>query len=91
VLLGFWRLYFAVVSLSTLTDLLRSLHLPPEEWTWVSGNLAFITTSIAKIGIPPALSPLLLAGVIVWQALATLLFCGPSAEATARPSARRSS
>jgi len=74
VLLGFWCLYFAVVSLSNLTDLLRSLHLLPAEWAWVSGNLAFITTSIAKIGIPPALSPLLLAGVIVWQVVASFLF-----------------
>src|SRR6185369_4207986 len=74
VLLGFWCLYFAVVSLSNLTDLLRSIRLLPAEWAWVSGNLAFITTSIARIGIPPALSPLLLAGVIVWQAVATFLF-----------------
>jgi hypothetical protein len=73
-LLGFWCLYFAVVSLSNLTDLLRSLHLLPAEWAWVSGNLAFITTSVAKIGIAPALSPLLLAGVIVWQVVASFLF-----------------
>ena len=74
VLLGFWCLYFAVVSLSNLTDLLRFLRLLPAEWAWVSGNLAFITTSVAKIGIAPALSPLLLAGVIVWQVVASFLF-----------------
>ena len=74
VLLGFWCLYFAIVTLSNLTDLLRSLHVLPADWAWISGNLAFITTSTAKIGVPAGLSPVLLAGVIVWQSLASLLF-----------------
>jgi hypothetical protein len=73
-LLGFWCLYFAIVTLSNLTDLLRSVHLLPADWPWVSGNLAFIATSTAKIGLPAGLSSLLLAGVIVWQSLASVLF-----------------
>jgi hypothetical protein len=74
VLLGFWCLYFAIVTLSNLTDLLRFVHLLPADWPWISGNLAFIATSTAKIGIPPPLSPVLLAGVIVWQSVASFLF-----------------
>jgi len=73
-LLGFWCLYFAIVTLSNLTDLLRSLHVLPADWAWISGNLAFIAPSTAKIGVPAGLSPVLLAGVIVWQSLASLLF-----------------
>ena len=73
-LLGFWCLYFAIVTLSNLTDLLRSIHLLPSSWSWISGNLAFIASSTAKVGIPAGLSPVLLAGVIVWQSVATLLF-----------------
>ena len=74
VLLGFWCLYFAIVTLSNLTDLLRSVHVLPTDWTWISGNLAFIVTSTAKIGVPAGLSSVLLAGVIVWQSLASILF-----------------
>jgi hypothetical protein len=73
-LLGFWSLYFAIVALSHLADLLRSLHLLPADWAWISGNLAFIATSTAKIGVPAGLSPVLLAGVIIWQIVASLLF-----------------
>jgi hypothetical protein len=74
ILLGFWCLYFGIVTLSNLTDLLRSLHLLPANWAWISGNLAFIATSTAKIGAPAGLSSVLLAGVIVWQSLGALLF-----------------
>jgi hypothetical protein len=73
-LLGFWCFYFAIVGLSNLTDLLRAVHLLPADWSWVAGNLAFIATSTAKIGMPPALSPVLLAGVIAWQSVASVLF-----------------
>ena len=51
-LLGFWALYFGIVALSNLTDLLRSLHLLPAGWRWVSGNLAFIAASTGKFGCP---------------------------------------
>jgi hypothetical protein len=74
VLLGFWCLYFAIVTLSNLTDLLRSIHVLPADWAWISGNLAFIATSTAKISVPAGLSSVLLAGVIVWQSLASILF-----------------
>jgi hypothetical protein len=74
VLLGFWSFYFAIVALSNLTDLLRSLHLLPADWAWISGNLAFIASSTARLGGPAGLSPVLLAGAIVWQIVASLLF-----------------
>jgi hypothetical protein len=56
----------------------------------ISGNLAFITTSTAKIGVPAGLSPVLLAGVIVWQSLPAFSSGAPSDEATARPWDRHS-
>jgi hypothetical protein len=73
-LLGFWALYFAVVTLSNLADLLRGLHFLPSGWPWVSGNLAFITASTGKFGAPAWVNPLLLAGVIAWETLAAVLF-----------------
>lgn len=71
-LLVFWALYFAIVTLSNLSDLCRSLDLLPADWRWVSGNLAFIRASTGSL--PPWTSQLLLAGVIAWQALSALLF-----------------
>jgi hypothetical protein len=73
-LLAFWALYFAVVTLSNLTDLLRALHVLPAGWSWVSGNLAFIAASTGKFGVPPWANGVLLAGVIGWEALAAVLF-----------------
>jgi hypothetical protein len=73
-LLGFWALYFGIVALSNLADLLRSVHLLPADWRWVSGNLAFMASSTAKFGVPAWVNPVLLAGVIAWQGLAASLF-----------------
>ena len=73
-LLGFWALYFGIVALSNLTDLLAHLRVLPAGWRWVSGNLAFIAASTGKFGIPPWANAVLLAGVIAWEAVATVLF-----------------
>jgi hypothetical protein len=73
-LLGFWAVYFGIVALSNLTDLLRSVNVLPAGWHWVSGNLAFMTTATTKFGVPYWVNPILLGGVIVWQGLAALLF-----------------
>ena len=73
-LLGFWGLYFLIVALSNLTDLLAHFHLLPAGWRWVSGNLAFIATSTGKFGAPAWLNPVLLAGVVGWEMLAAWLF-----------------
>ena len=73
-LLAFWALYFAVVALSNLTDLLRGVHLLPAGWHWVSGNLAFMASATGKFGVPAWVNPILLAGVIAWQGLAAALF-----------------
>src|SRR5262249_53007320 len=73
-LLAFWALYFAIVALSNLTDLLRGVHLLPANWHWVSGNLAFMASATGTFGVPAWVNPILLAGVIAWQALAAVLF-----------------
>jgi len=83
-LAGFWCLYFAVVTLSNLTDLLVSLHVLPAGWRWVSGNLSFIAASTGKLGVPAWINPILLAGVIAWETLAAALFGWAALEPTAR-------
>lgn len=73
-LLLFWTLYFSIVALSNLADVLRVLGALPPGWGWASGNLAFIATSVWKVGAPAGVAPWLLAGVVAWQALAAGLF-----------------
>jgi len=73
-LLGFWALYFGIVALSNLADLLRSARLLPADWRWISGNLAFMASATGKFGVPAWVNPVLLAGVIAWQGLAAVLF-----------------
>jgi hypothetical protein len=83
-LLGFWAIYFVIVALSNLTDLLGSFHLLPAGWRWVSGNLAFIATSTGKFGVPGWLNPVLLGGVIAWEMLAAVLFWRAAREPSGR-------
>ena len=85
-LLGFWALYFGIVALSNLADLLRSAHLLPASWRWVSGNLGFMASATGKFGVPAWVNPILLAGVIAWQGLAAVLFWRAARSGrTARP------
>jgi hypothetical protein len=83
-LLGFWALYFAIVALSNLADLLRSLDVLPAGWSWVSGNLAFVGASTGKFGVPAWLNPTLLAGVVAWQLLAAVLLWRAAREPDGR-------
>lgn len=78
-LLLFWSLYFAIITLSNLADLLRHAGALSSRWSWAYGNLAFIASSIARVGAPPSLAPPLLAGVILWGALGALLFARAAA------------
>lgn len=74
ILLLFWALYFTVVALSNLTELLKATHLLPSTWFWVSGNLGFMASGTAKLGAPLWLNRVLLAGVIAWETAAAALF-----------------
>ena len=82
-LVAFWALYFTIVALSNLTDLLRGVGILPAAWRWVSGNLAFIAASTAPAGAPAGLTRLLLAGVVIWQAWAAWLLWHAVAPAPA--------
>lgn len=81
-LLGFWALYFGIVALSNLTDLLRGVHVLPASWGWISGNLAFMASATGKFGVPGWVNPFLLAGVVAWQGLAAVLFWRAARGAT---------
>jgi hypothetical protein len=60
-LAGFWSLYFAIVTLSNLTDCPARAPILPAGWRWVSGNPSFIAASTGKFGVPAWMSSVLLA------------------------------
>jgi hypothetical protein len=82
-LILFWALWFSLVALSNLTDFAAGLGLLPAESWWKSGNLALVATALRPVGLEPA-APLLLLGVVGWEALAAALFL----RGVARPSTR---
>lgn len=73
-LLLFWTVWLTVVLLSNLADAGKAAGLLGESWAFASGNFAVIKETTARYAIPDLVNALLFAGVIIWQALATILF-----------------
>jgi hypothetical protein len=74
-LLLFWAIWFTVVFLSNLADAGKGLGLLGESWAFASGNWKLIRETTARYRIPAAVNALLFAGVILWEAVAAVLFC----------------
>src|SRR5688572_13741054 len=74
VLLLIWAVWFTVVTLTNLGDALKHLGVLPSGFSFASGNFAFMQTVTAIHRTPALLVALMFAGVIVWEALATVLF-----------------
>lgn len=73
-LLFFWALWLSVVFLSNLADAARELGLLDRTWAFASGNFKFIQETTARYAVPDWLNATLFAGVILWEAIACLLF-----------------
>ncbi|MCL6649216.1 MAG: hypothetical protein K6U89_12880 [Chloroflexi bacterium] len=73
VLLLFWALWFTVVTLTNLTDLLAGVGLLPAGFWWKSGNLGLISEALQPVGLA-TLAPVALLGALLWQGLAAILF-----------------
>ena len=76
VLLGFWTLWFALVSASNLADLAQSLGWLPPAWRFASGNYALLEKTTAIYSLPSWANRLLFLGVIFWELAATWLLAG---------------
>jgi hypothetical protein len=81
VLLGFWTLWFAVVSASNLADLARSLGWLPGGWRFASGNYALLEKTTAIYWLPGWANLALFIGVIAWEVAATWLLARSLAAA----------
>jgi hypothetical protein len=73
-LLFFWAAWLSLVTLTNVLDGLKALRVLPPAWAFASGNFAFMASVTAKYGTPQAVTALLFAGVVLWEALAAGLF-----------------
>ena len=73
-LLLFWAAWFTLVTLTNVLDALKALGLLPAAWTFASGNFGLMLKVTGIHGTPTTLVALLFVGVIVWEALAAVLF-----------------
>lgn len=71
-LLG-WALWLSVVTITNLTDALKALDWIGDR-AFASGNYPFLVTTTAIYSPPVWLNALLFGGVILWEAVASLLF-----------------
>ena len=69
----FWALWLSVVTLTNVTNALRTAGVLPTTFAFASDNLQLIETTTSIYGVPRAATRLLFAGVIVWEAAAALL------------------
>jgi hypothetical protein len=85
-LVGFWAMFFSLVALTNLVDLLGALG--AVDWRFLdSGNYEYLRSAVTVYDVGPAVTKVMLAGafaielvaaVMFWRALLTL---GPGARA----------
>lgn len=73
-ILLFWALYFTLILASNLTDGLKAMGMLPEWFRFVSGNYRLIAKVTSIYNTPPEIVAVLFVGVLLWEALAALLF-----------------
>src|SRR5579862_3146109 len=72
-LLLFWALWFALVVLGNIGDLLKRLHVLGDHWKFASGNYALMQKTTAIYHVPDGIILLLFIAVILWEAITTVL------------------
>ena len=88
-LLLFWAIWLSVVLLTNLADAGEGLGLVDESWAFASGNWKLIQETTARYSTPAAVNVILFAGVILWEAVAALLFWRAGWSFRGRSSARK--
>ncbi len=69
----FWAVWLAIVTLTNLTEALRALGFLAPDFAWASYNYALVRDTVGAHGGPATGAAILFAGVLVWEALATVL------------------
>ena len=73
-LLLFWAVWLSLVVAGNVCDALWTLGVLPEQWLYVSGNYQAILEVLAPFNLPDELAGLLFGGVILWEAVAAILY-----------------
>lgn len=73
-LLLFWALWLSVVACTNILNGLQALGIVVESFRFVSGNWAWINTTLDPLGVPRGLQAFLFISVIIWEAVAAGLF-----------------
>ena len=69
----FWATWLPIVLASNVCDGLRQIQVLPPQWTFVSGNYAFMKSVTSRRQCESA-TPLLFVGVLAWESVAAGLF-----------------
>jgi len=81
-ILGFWAAWFAIVALTNAFSALKAFGALPPSWRFASGNYGQVAKAVSVYNAPRWVPMLLFAGVIAWQALASLAFVCAFAAST---------
>jgi hypothetical protein len=72
-LVGFWAMFFSLVALTNLVDLLDTLG--AFDWRFLdSGNYEYLRSVVDVYGVGPAVTKALLAGAFAVELVAAVLF-----------------
>lgn len=88
--LGFWSAWFAIVTVTNVTDGLKGAGILSGEWKFASGNFELLVKTIAIYGLPRAAATMMFIGVIAWEALAAVLYCRAARDANGTPTSQAS-
>jgi len=69
----FWTIWLALVFLGNLCDFLKHLGVLNKDWKFASGNYELIHKTTDVYHLPETAVRILFVGVLIWEALATLL------------------
>jgi hypothetical protein len=75
-LLGFWSLWFAIVTATNVLGGLKALHVLGESWRFASTNYEAVVKATARYSPPAWLPAALFAAVIAWQLVTCALLAG---------------
>jgi hypothetical protein len=73
VILLFWAAWLSIVTLTNFFEGLKALGALGSGWTFASGNYGFMLDVTSVHGTPQILVSLLFLGVIVWEAVGSVL------------------
>ena len=68
-----WAAWLSMVTLLNVTDALKERGVLPETWSLASGNFAYMVDVTKIHNTPKAACWVMFIGVIIWEAIASLL------------------